>query len=147
MNKLIIPPTLIAYSLILIFLCYFLLPAFNIIPFPYNLVGILVAFTGFSIMGKSHDLFKKYKTTTAIRESSHLITEGIFRRTRNPMYVGMFILLLGIGISFRNLFSILVPFLFLIMVAVFFIPKEEKLLEETFGEEFNEYKKKVRRWI
>jgi len=147
MNKLIIPPTLVAYSLILIVLFYFVLPTYNIIPFPFNLGGLILVFMAVSVTGKARDLHKKYATTLKISESSHLINEGIFTKTRNPMYLGMSLLLLGIGICFGNLFSMIIPLIFAVVVSIVTIPKEEKLLDETFGEEYVKYKKEVRRWI
>jgi protein-S-isoprenylcysteine O-methyltransferase Ste14 len=106
-----------------------------------------VAFAGFVIMGKSRDLFKKYETTLDFKKSTHLIQEGIFLKTRNPMYMGMFLLLLGLGVCFSNLFSMLTSFLFLIMMQILFIQKEEKLMLESFGERYLDYRKQVRRWI
>ncbi len=93
-------------SAILIVLFYFLLPVYNIIPYPFNLIGILIALFGFGIMGKTRRLFSKYKTTIMIKESTVLMKDGTFSWIRNPMCVGMFILLLGFGLCFKNLFSL-----------------------------------------
>lgn len=147
MRYLWIPPSLFFTCLILIVLFYFTLPAYNILPFPYNLAGVAISFLGFTIMGKSNDLFRKHKTTKDFGDSSNLITEGIYLRTRNPMYLGMFLMLAGMGIAFRNTFSLLTPFLFFLVSHFLYIPKEEKLLAKTFGEQYLEYKKKVRKWI
>lgn len=147
MKKLIIPPVFVLISLILMISFYFILPTYNWIPLPINLLGILVSFSGFVIMGKSRDLFKKYQTTLEIKESSSLIQEGVFLKTRNPMYIGMFLLLLGIGFCFGNVFSILTPFVFLLLIHFIFILKEEQLMFEVFGQEYLEYKTKVKRWI
>ncbi|NJK97416.1 MAG: isoprenylcysteine carboxylmethyltransferase family protein [Bacteroidales bacterium] len=98
-------------------------------------------------MGKARDLFGKHQTTLAIAKSSYLITDGVFSKTRNPMYCGMFLLLLGIGICFRNIYSILVSFIFLFIMALFFVPKEEKLMIESFGQNYLDYMKAVKRWI
>ena len=106
MKKLFIPPAILIFYLFLIIIFFFLIPEYNLIPFPYNLSGIIVAFAGFVLMGKSRDLFRKYKTTLAFEKSTYLITEGVFSKTRNPMYAGMFILLFGLGISFMNAFSV-----------------------------------------
>jgi protein-S-isoprenylcysteine O-methyltransferase Ste14 len=147
MRKLIIPPVFVLISLILIVTLYFVFPKFNWIPFPANLIGIVVIFIGFVIMGKSRDLFNKHKTTLAIEKSSFLIQEGIFLKTRNPMYVGMFLLLLGLGICFMNLFSILIPLGFILTIHFVFVLKEEKLMFDSFGQVYTDYKSKVKRWI
>jgi len=145
MKRLFIPPVFVLFSLLLIVLFYFIIPEYNLIPFPFNLGGILIAFPGFGMMGKSRDLFRKHNTTLSIKKSYCLITEGIFAKTRNPMYLGMFLLLLGIGICFRNLFSILVPFVFIALIRILFISAEERMLLETFGQEYLDYKHNVRR--
>lgn len=98
-------------------------------------------------MGKARDLFGKHQTTLTMAKSSFLIKDGVFSKTRNPMYCGMFLLLLGIGICFRNVFSILAPLVFLFIIALFFVPKEEQLLLESFGQEYLDYRKTVKRWF
>ena len=147
MKKLFIPPVFVLISLVLIVMFYFMIPEYNWIQFPLNFSGLLITFIGFVIMGKARDLFKKHKTTLTYNKSSYMITEGIFAKTRNPMYIGMFLLLLGIGICFMNLFSILTPFGFILLIRLFFIPTEEKMMYDTFGHDYLEYKNKVRRWI
>ena len=131
----------------MIILFYFVIPELNIIPFPFNLLGLLVAFGGFVIMGKARDLFKKYNTTLDFETSVHLIDEGVFGKSRNPMYTGMFLLLLGIAICFENIISICIPFVFIILVGIYFIPLEEKMMGKTFGKEYLDYKSKTRMWI
>lgn len=147
MNKLFIPPALIVYSIILMVLSFFFLPDYNLIKFPFDLAGLLISFPGFIIMGKTNDSFKKHNTTTAIKESSHLINEGVFAKSRNPMYLGMFLLLLGFSILSTNIIAIATPFLFITIIRIAIIPKEEKLMHTVFGDEYLEYKKKVRRFI
>jgi protein-S-isoprenylcysteine O-methyltransferase Ste14 len=147
MNRLIIPPVFVLIALVLIVLFYFLFPTYNMIPFPFNLAGILVAFAGITIMGKSRDLFRKYQTTRDFKRSSYLITEGVFARTRNPMYLGMFLLLSGIVICFGNLVSILSTIFFIVAIHFIFVKKEEKMMQETFGEQYAAYKNKVKRWL
>jgi protein-S-isoprenylcysteine O-methyltransferase Ste14 len=146
MKKLFIPPVFLLLSLLLIPLFYFLFPAFNRVIFPFNLIGLVIVFVGVLCMSKARDLFKKHQTTLEFEKSSFLITGGIFAKTRNPMYTGMFLLLLGIGTCFMNCFSILTAFGFLLLIQCVFIPKEEKLMVEAFGEEYLRYKKKVSKW-
>ena len=147
MKNLYIPPTLIAYSILFMTILHFYLPQFNLIRFPYNLIGILIAFSGFILMGKSRDLFKKHQTTLKIEKSNHLINEGIFSKTRNPMYMGMTILIFGFSIFSTNIIALFLPFIFMTIVRLIFIKKEEQLMFDAFGQDYLEYKKKVRRWI
>jgi len=98
-------------------------------------------------MGKARELFKKHETTLKIKTSSSMITEGVFSKTRNPMYVGFSLLLIGVSICFMNLFSMICPFVFILFMNVTFIPIEEKLMVQQFGNEYLDYKSKVRRWF
>lgn len=147
MKNLFIPPTLIAYSILIMIALYLYVPQYNLIAFPYNLIGILIAFSGFILMGKARDLFKKYQTTLKIEKSKFMITEGVFSKTRNPMYTGMTLLVSGFSVFSTNILALILPLLFMTTVRLFFIRREEQLMFETFGKEYLEYKSKVRRWI
>jgi len=147
MRKLYIPPTLLVYSILLMVLLYFFVGQYNLIKFPFNLIGLVIAFLGFMLMGKARDLFNKHQTTLKIEKSNQLIKEGVFSKTRNPMYVGMFILVFGFSIVSTNLIALSLPFAFLLLVTLIFIREEEHLMYDTFGKEYLEYKKTVRRWI
>jgi len=147
MKKLLIPPVFFAISLAAITACHFLFDGLNVIPFPFNLLGIPITFAGFVLSGKVHDLFNKHKTTLGMDKSYHLIDEGVFKLTRNPMYIGMFLFLFGISICLGNILSIGISLLFIILVLIIFVPTEEKLLTEAFGKQYLDYKEKTRRWI
>lgn len=147
MKRFLIPPVFALTSIVLIALFYFLIPDYNWIPFPINLSGVVISLIGFIIMRKVRNLFNKFKTTLKYNESSHLVTEGIFSKSRNPMYIGMFLFLLGIGICFMNLFSILTPVAFILAIHFICIPREEKMIFDSFGQIYLDYKSKVRRWI
>lgn len=147
MKKLFIPPVFLLLSIGIIPICYFFVEDCNIINFPLNLLGILFIIIAISITGKTRDLFKKHKTTLNIEKSSSMITEGPFARTRNPMYIGMILLLTGLACLSGNVLALLSPLAFFVCISIFFIPKEEKLMLEVFGKDYLEYKQKVRRWI
>jgi protein-S-isoprenylcysteine O-methyltransferase Ste14 len=146
-KKIFIPPVVLGIALLLVIVFHYYLKDFNFIPFPYNLSGIVVILTGFSILGKARVLFNKYKTTFTFEDASFLINEGIFGKTRNPVYLGMCLFLLGVSICSENLFSLLMPFILFLLLEFYFIPMEEKMLEKIFGEKYLEYKKLVGRWF
>jgi len=76
-----------------------------------------------------------------------IVTEGIYRVTRNPMYVGMALLQLGIGVALANGWMVvLIPFVLVIIYAIA-IRHEEAYLERKFGEGYLVYKRSVRRWL
>lgn len=147
MKRFLVPPLFVLISLILVVLFHFQMPGFNIIPFPYHFAGVIISFSGIVFMGKARELFKKHNANMAIETSSSLVTEGPYAKTRNPRYIGMFLLLLGIAVCFANLFSMVMPFGFILAIHLIFIPKEEKLMHEAFGNQYLEYKSKVKRWL
>lgn len=79
--------------------------------------------------------------------SSALVVNGIFRRTRNPMYLGLLLLLLGWGLYLANPFALLLVVAFPPYMNRFQIRPEERALEAAFGQAFTEYRRRVRRWL
>jgi protein-S-isoprenylcysteine O-methyltransferase Ste14 len=82
-----------------------------------------------------------------IDAASTLVTTGIFAYTRNPMYLGMTILLLGWAIFLSGVWTFLGPFLFVPFIARFQILPEERVLAGKFGASYKAYTQEVRRWI
>jgi len=78
---------------------------------------------------------------------SVLVTSGPFRLSRNPMYLGTLIWLIGLAILLGSLIVFLFPILFLLLANFLIIPLEERELQRIFGEQFIEYKRHVRRWL
>ena len=80
-------------------------------------------------------------------QASTLISSGIYRYSRNPMYLGVLFMLVGWGFYLANLLSILCVLIFVGYITRFQIIPEERLLQEKFGSEFLSYKRRVRRWL
>jgi protein-S-isoprenylcysteine O-methyltransferase Ste14 len=76
-----------------------------------------------------------------------LVVDGIYRRTRNPLYLGMTLVYLGLGVAAGSIWEIVlaVPLLWLVNIGV--IAREERYLERKFGDAYRAYKARVRRWI
>jgi protein-S-isoprenylcysteine O-methyltransferase Ste14 len=76
-----------------------------------------------------------------------LVVDGIYRRTRNPLYLGTTLIYLGLGVAAGSFWAIglAVPLLWVINVGV--IAREERYLERKFGEAYRAYKARVRRWV
>ena len=92
--------------------------------------------------------FKKAGTAIKPFESSTvLIKDGLYRYTRNPMYLGMVILLIGVASYLGSLTPYVVIPVFFLIIQQCFIKHEEPFLENIFGQEYLDYKDKVRRWI
>ena len=98
-------------------------------------------------VGAMRTMSKHRTTILPHRGSAHLVTDGPFSFTRNPIYLGNTMLTLGIGLISGNLW-----FMAMALVAAFAtqklaIEREEKHLYERFGKRFRDYSKRVRRWI
>ena len=127
---------------------HYTLPLINIIEYPSNLIGFLFFVIGTVLNIWTDQLFKKVNTTVKpFEKPSTLILKGPFKISRNPMYLGMALLLVGAGFILGSITSFIGTILFIIAMEVYFIPTEEKFMFEQFGEEFEAYKKKVRRWL
>ena len=95
-------------------------------------------------------LFKKQKTTVnpiKIENASFLVTSGIFEYSRNPMYLGMALILLGLALMFNLIGGTLFTLLFTIYITKFQIRPEEEVMERLFREDFLRYKQNVRMWL
>lgn len=142
------PPYIAATLLFLSFLLDYLFPKFRFIYGDYRYIGILVLILGLSITFYSFYLFKKNKTPIIPgQKPTFIVMGGTYSFTRNPMYLGVTIGLFGVSVYIGNLLSMLLPIIFFIIMNFYFIPFEEKLMEQIFGKKYLDYKKKVRRWI
>lgn len=109
--------------------------------------GALVAL-GFACMMWARILFTARNNTLFVgRPSSQLVCDGPFRFSRNPMYVGVIVSLLGLALWVGTCpFYMTAPVTFLFL-NFFHIPREEGMLRELFGERYLAYSKEVRRWL
>ena len=148
MNNKIPPPIVTLISGLIIFFSRQLFPEYdsmiiNVFSFIFLFLGLLVFFLAVAS-------FKKYKTTVnplQPSKASHLVISGIFRFTRNPMYLGMVLILLSLSFKFNLLGGLIVTTLFIMFITKFQILPEEDAMLSLFGDEFEIYKEKTRRWI
>ena len=122
---------------------------------PSNPKNILLMSTGWVLIVSgltcnviaANQFMKANTSIIPLTESTFLVKKGIFRFSRNPMYTGMTIFLIGLCVILNNFYNIAVIIGFFLLIRNKFVMKEEELLKETFGEEYLSYIKKVRRWI
>lgn len=146
-KRAILPPFLAGIYLLICIRLSSLYPE-NIISFPANLIGIIVILLGVYTLVWAIGLFKKKETPrNPAKTPKALVTNGPFNYTRNPMYFGLTLILLGISILITSAIVFLAPITFFITINLIYIPKEEKMLKNIFGQEYLDYKKNVRRGI
>ncbi len=125
-------------------------PAFGF-TFPARFISAMgVVFIGIAIAGTGVFSFRGAKTTVNPMKpdtSSALVVSGIYRLTRNPMYLGILLLLIGWGIFLSNALAFLVLPGFVLYMNRFQIEPEERALTRLFGQAFVTYRSQVRRWI
>ena len=112
--------------------------------------AILICIIGIGIDLVSVGLFAREKTTVSPfspNKTSALITSGIYKFTRNPMYLGMTCILTGLAVWLGNYACFLMIPCFIWYITQLQIIPEEEILLERFGEEYGEYMLRVRRWI
>lgn len=109
----------------------------------FALVGVALAVSGAIA-------FRRAKTTinpTKPGAASSLVLSGVYGVTRNPMYVGLVLVLVAWAIFLSSWLTLAGPLLFAAYIQRFQIAPEERALAATFGAEYSEYKTRVRRWI
>ena len=147
-RKPVLPPAYLFGAIVLIVVLHFLLPINRLIPPLYNLLGLVPLFVGTLVNIHASNSFKKAGTTVKPFEpSSTLVTNGPYRFSRHPMYLGMTLILAGLAVLLGSVTPVLVVPVFAWLMDRRFIVAEEQALEETFGEAYLEYKRHVRRWI
>jgi len=141
------PPVWFLAVIILLAAARLLFPGLNIIVFPYNLIGLPICAIGIYLIAAAMKLFSRHNTAHNFDASAKVIDEGVFGLTRNPMYAGKVLFLVGLTVLAGNLIGFAGPLIFFLLMHFVFIPFEEKKLEDELGASYLEYKTKVRRWL
>ena len=145
----ILPPHLFYGSIVLIVALNLLLDGAVLVPAPYGwIIGPALFGLGLALNLPSARLFGKRGTNLIpYNDPNILVTEGWFRYTRNPMYLGFVVMLLGVAIGFGEAWGFLVPVVFAIVIDRSFIRFEEAAMHRVFGAAYDDYRRKVRRWL
>lgn len=110
--------------------------------------GWFVLLCGVCLLTAAAALFRvKATTVNPTKEPNKLMKGGIYRVTRNPMYLGMLLILIGFPFVLESLIGLIFPILFFFFMDRVVIPKEEKVVEKVFGEAYRTYKSRTRRWL
>lgn len=143
-----IPPPIV--TLIFIFLIAFSNRLVEPFSFEYQTpLGVLIIIGGLSILISAARVFKQLETTInpmQPSQASKLAITGPFKFTRNPMYLGMSIMLIGFGVIFGAKLTVCLLALFVLYITIFQIMPEERAMEQKF-DDWEDYSAKVRRWL
>ena len=115
-----------------------------------NSLSTISFLLGIAVFATAVSSFKRQKTTVnpiSIEKASSLVVNGVFKYSRNPMYLGMLFILLGLTFKFNLIGGLLFTSIFMIFISIFQIKPEEAAMEKLFDQEWKDYIKNVRRWI
>lgn len=111
-------------------------------------LGVVLAVLGVAITVGAANQFSRRKTNiNTFLKPDHLVTDGLFRYSRNPMYVGFSTVLVGAALILGSWIGLCVALAFIIITDRWYIAFEEPVMTETFGEAYTTYCKRTRRWL
>ncbi|GAB5452851.1 MAG: isoprenylcysteine carboxylmethyltransferase family protein [Halioglobus sp.] len=147
-KRIVFPPMWLILGIIVQFACNEYFPGFRFTSLLWQVLGGGVLVAGLALLVLAGGLFKRADTDMVpFRNVTALVTTGVYRFTRNPMYLGMALVLLGCALTVGAATAVLVPPLFMVIIQYRFILPEEQMLRELFPEDFPQYCARVRRWI
>jgi protein-S-isoprenylcysteine O-methyltransferase Ste14 len=144
------PPALALAVALLMWLVSRSAPGFDFLIPSRDPVAIILAAIGITIAIAGVVTFRRAKTTvnpTTPQAATSLVNWGIYKATRNPMYLGLLLVLTGWAIFLSNALACLFLPAFVVYMNVFQIAPEERALASLFGKEFASYKTMARRWM
>jgi protein-S-isoprenylcysteine O-methyltransferase Ste14 len=144
----VLPPNYLNATLVLQIVLHFVFPVRQLVRAPYTYLGILLLFFGLAVNVYSVGYLRRMNTTSDFNETAdRLVMTGPFRTSRNPIYLSGIVVSLGIATLLGSLITFLLPLLLFLILNIWYVPSEEARLHGIFGNEYLEYKQRVRRWI
>ena len=146
--KKLIPPFLFLICIIIMVAVRNLFVIKEIISKPFNYAGIVLIIFGVSITIIVRKGFEKIDTEIhTFKNPRKLVTDGFFKFSRKPSYLGFTISLIGVWVLLVTILPIIGVLIFIVITNNYYIRYEEKIMVKTFGNEYKKYKSKVRKWI
>lgn len=123
-------------------------PPDTVLYISYKLIATIFIICGFILMITAWFQFKRSNVAICpTAETQRIITEGAYKYSRNPMYLGILLMLLGASFGMGTITAMLAPTLFFLIMDKIFIPYEEEKLHFSFGDEYGHYERATRRWL
>lgn len=147
-NPMVHPPLI---ALMFIVVAYFLgrfAPLPFVVPVLLRNIGLLLTFVGFLLGIGAFLEFRKARTTLDPHGSAkQLVTSGIYRFTRNPIYLGFLLMVIGLPLNSGLYWGIVMAPFYMLTMSRLVIEREESYLEKKFKDVYSSYKVRVRRWL
>ena len=141
------PPTLLLVILVAMPAAHLIVPLAPVLELPWSLAGLGLVAAGVALNIIADLLFKGYGCVSAWRGPDVLVTGGPYVLSRNPMYLGFALILVGVAVLLGSLAPLLLAASFVPSADRLFIRGEEAVLTELYGDEWTAYATRVRRWI
>ncbi len=143
-----LPPVYLFTALAAMMLLHLFFPVLMLVPAPWHAAGLAPLALGVAlnlVAGKS--FMRSGNPIRAFEPPQTLVTGGVYRFSRNPMYLGMVLILTGIAVLLGSLTPFIIIPIFATAIDRVFIVAEEAVLEQRFGDQWNQYRRTVRRWL
>lgn len=149
MRRILLPPVMLALCVIgIVAVNYFDLAVIPLLSGPIKFVGYGLFAVGIFLPIWGARLFRQQETNILpYKDPDKIVTSGPFGFSRNPMYLGMLLVLIGLSVLYGTALSFIFPLAYFGIANRYYIPYEEGRMAEVFGDEFTRYKTKVRRWL
>jgi protein-S-isoprenylcysteine O-methyltransferase Ste14 len=142
------PPRIAYVLLALAAMLHWAVPRADTTAFAAPWAGAALLLTGFALMMWAWWLFQRHAVAICpTAPTERLLTRGIYALTRNPMYLGMIAMMLGVALCVGSLPFYIATLAYSALIDRVFCPYEEEKLEATFGEAYRRYRAHVRRWL
>ena len=143
------PPPLIALAVVALGVALGVLWPVEVIPAPWQYIagGPIIA-AAVLLVASAFRLFQKAKTPVpTYRTPTALVTDGVYGMSRNPIYLAMVLLIIGLAATLDNIWLLALAAIFQQIIRWGVIAREERYLETKFGQEYSAFKQRTRRWI
>lgn len=142
-----LPPALGLLVMLAIFALHFILPLGTLFPYPWNFIGLIPVVIGALLnIAADRELQRAGTTVQPFERPTSLVERGVYRLSRNPMYLGSICIAVGLAIWVGSVSSWVVVPLFALVLHCVFIRYEERVLAQEYGDSYRAYRRRVCRW-
>ena len=143
-----LPPHLVLIGVALIAVSGLVLPGPELLQGVWRLTGVLPGALGVGLLAAGSGLFRRLGTNIrTFDEPGVLVVDGPFRFSRNPMYLGFSLVLLGLALGTGHATPLAIPAAFFAVANLWYVPFEERAMHAKFGPDYEQYRRTTRRWI